>query len=170
MPDIMLLPKIAETLDITVNELYSEKVAQTGRQITPYAAVPGAILDAMLGIHMSAFEHGGLKAEDVLSDMKKQLRRSERKVYEVFSRDGGAVRITNSVSYVDMTFRKPEAGEVLLSDRVGELLTVIGDEDVRLLLKAMYDLVLEKDTGDVFLTEEELATESGLERGKCLPQ
>lgn len=169
MPDILLLPKIAETLGITVNELYEENAAETGRTITPYAAVPGAILDTMLGIHMSAFMHGGRKAEDVLQDMKDQLSRSDRKAYELFSRDGGAVQITNSVSYVDMTFRKPEAGEVLLSDRAGDLLCLLGEHDVRHLIKAMYDMVIKggKDGCD-FFTEDDIIARSGLERAEML--
>lgn len=168
MPDILILPKIAAELGVTVNELYAENVFDGEEKRMPYSAVPAAILSTMLGIHMNAFQQGGMKPDDVLTDMKKRINESENAVFECFSREGGSVRITNSVSYIDMTFRKNEAGEVLRSDRAGDLLALLGENDIRIMLKTIYDITLEHDDCDVCMKEEELIERSGLEREKVL--
>ena len=168
MPDIIILPKIAAELGVTVNELYAENVTDGEEKRMPYSSVPSAILSTMLGIHMNAFHHGGMKPDDVLADMKKRLDKSEKAVYECFSREGGAVRITNSVSYADMTFGKSEAGEVLRSDRAGDLLALLGENNIRIMLKIISDIILERDDSDVCMTEEELIEHSGLDREAVL--
>ena len=134
MPDILLLPVIADVFDITVDEIY------TGKR-EPEKEVPKHFhfdeLPEMLYQEVLESESCGWPYETEeqrkgwLAELKENLAKDNRCAHACFGNRGGAVVAVNDFALIHRTFGTKASLDILNSEKAASLLETLLDKNVR---------------------------------------
>ncbi len=136
LPDISLLPTLARALGITLDRLLGED-KQAEEYLHP-DDLPEAAYDALHRTLDKLWRHGGGNAEARIAARKEKLAKIKSGMAECVANTCGAVLVTDSLSLVDRTYKKPESETILLSRRLAAVLERMAEEDTRRVLAFLY--------------------------------
>ncbi len=137
MPDIILLPKIAQALDITLEELYGIKTSEEKIRADDFPAYMNKKMTELFHKHAQ-----GNKYFNDLSD-DKSLRYtfdSINKGWEMtcLSDTQGAVYVSKDFSFAELDYKTPESESIFESREIGAVIQKLASGNVRKLLSYMY--------------------------------
>jgi len=166
MPDILLLPVIADVFDITVDEIYSGKRETREAKKTAWLSfddAPEASYRAILETMNRAWNGGTGNIEDAIADYEE----NERSASLIAAEQGGMVYTNHEMGLVLRNFGTQKFLKVLESEKAANGLKLLADEHIVRVIrylstlgKKMFTAVgIAKRTG---MTPEE--AESALER------
>ncbi len=163
MPDIMLLPHIADALGVSLDVLYGRQEREAARSCAD--DFPLKMQDVMT---RAFFDHCRCRftyvergEEAQYSNYIRQLKNGE--LLACISDRVGCVEIGEDLAFVDPTFKTPEGAEVLNSIQIAHSLSVLAEEHCRKLLRYQYRASMEdKDPANRFFTVEELCAHCDL--------
>ncbi len=166
-PDISLLPRISEALGIGIGDLFD---GSRERRAVGFGQLPDAAYDAVLSVFRRArCDFYGIDA--VVTDARLREVRENisalglRAVSVNESETGhGAVYLSDAFSYVDRGYGSRDSALLLDMRGAGNLLSALGDSDVRRVLKVIYEKRLSADTAsdNVCISDDELTRAAGL--------
>ncbi len=169
-PDVTLLPGIAKVLSVDMNALFAEKREPTAG--IPFEELCGAGYDALLSVFLSARRaFYGIsepaseeEKQKRLQQYKDELRAAERRSISVCEGDeySGAVMVSDAFSCVDRAYGTKDSVCLFDVRRSGEILSVLGDTDVRKVLKVFYHALITAGESGTEKTAEEVSAACGL--------
>ncbi len=124
MPDILLLPVIADVFDVTVDELYNGRQSKEQRPIHTNEA-PDAAFRAIFDTLLRVYEDHEIMTQE---RMFQAIDEDSRCASMIFGDQGGAVRISREMGIVLRNFGTTEFFRSLKFEEGIKLLTVLGDE------------------------------------------
>ena len=158
MPDIMLLPEIANALDITLNDLYSiapkpKKTAVCADDFPSYCHQK--LIELFYHNTTMRFTHIGSSDEEQLKYQIQQLMKGCRT--GCFSNDHGAMVTTEDFSFIDLDF-KAKGSEKIIQSRGSDDYTLmyLTDKNLRKVFYYQYKTSFErsKESNTEFTFEE----------------
>lgn len=157
MPDILLLPVIADVFDITVDEIYTgkkeTKETKEARRLG-YNETPEAVYRAMLETMDRAWYEKGMSVDKMMEEYAKD----DRCASFIASEHGGAVYTNGEMGIVLRNFGTRKFLEVLESDKAAKGLELLADEKVRRVLTYLCSL------GNKLFTASGIAKKLGMTR------
>lgn len=126
MPDILLLPVIAEVFGITVDEIYSGKQEIKKVRRLGFGEAPEAAYRALLETMERTWDEKGMSVEQMMEDY--QLNNAAT---FIASDDGGSIFTNAEMGIVLRDFGTRKFLEVLTSEKAAAVLEVLADEKVR---------------------------------------
>lgn len=157
LPDILLLPVIADVFDVSIDALFGKKGAKNTAY--PLNELPGRAFDSMLTSMAMAFWPGPATDEELPEDFvtkhKEYLTANPQSQTVVLSDSSGAAYTCSAFA---LAFRKPVSGDAILkgNDKVDDLLNTLMDKSVRAVM--LYQL----KNGGVSYTASSAAKKCGL--------
>lgn len=140
-PDILLLPKIADVLGITLEELYGiENPHPTEERVTA-DAFPKAANDHLIEYFV---RQSGMRfiftgsEEENLEYNRKKLYGSKDCVLGCISDEAGAVFASGDLSYINTDYKTSGSGEIFVKREIASILKKLSDPTVRQVLAYMY--------------------------------
>lgn len=131
MPDILLLPVIADVFDITVDEIYTgkkeTKETKEARRCLGYRETPEAVYRAMLETMDRAWHEKGLSVDRMMEEYAK----NDLCASFIASENGGAVYTNGEMGIVLRNFGTRKFFEILESEQAAKGLELLADEKVR---------------------------------------
>lgn len=125
MPDILLLPVLADAFDVTVDELYNGRQSKENRPLT-FTDAPEAVFRAMLDTTVRAWDDEKMTREKFMEIFDAD----NRSASFIIGDQGGAVRLSKDMGIVLRDFGTTEFFRSLNIEEGLKLLSVLGDEDV----------------------------------------
>ncbi|MGN1345203.1 MAG: helix-turn-helix domain-containing protein [Eubacteriales bacterium] len=159
MPDILLLPVIADVFGVTVDELYTGKQAHTEKVAhLSFRETPEAVYHAMLKTMERAWPEESPKAEDRLTAewLLSEYEKDDRCASFIASENGGAVLANADGAIVLRSFGTKKSFEILESGKAFPLLEALLDEKVRRMIACLTEL------GDRMFTAAGIARRMGM--------
>ena len=134
MPDIMLLPVIADIFEISIDELFGKDSPKESRKIT-FEDVTDVAYDAVLESMARAWANdgSGKSVEEVAETTKKQLQKHPQSHSMILSYKNGGV-YANSRLGVVFRERFEDVTMLLEDERAGDAMRLLADPTVRLIL------------------------------------
>ena len=169
-PDVMILPTIAKALGIDINNLFDENEKQKNE--ISFLELADAEYDVILSLLLQARRTlWGTKAPITEEDIKKRLQEFKEKhrssnLRSISVCEGeeyhGAVMVSDAFSYVDRCYGRKESALLFDIQKVGDILSVLGNSDARRVLKEVYKGLIICGEGGTMMTTEELSEKCGL--------
>lgn len=135
MPDILLLPVIADVFGITVDEIYTGKRENTEPQRTKHYSfneLPEMLYDNLLETDSYAWEHENEEERKKwLKSLKEHFEEDERITHYSISDRGGAVYTSHDFSLIYKNFGTKASLEIMNSTEALPVLETLLDEKVR---------------------------------------
>lgn len=130
MPDIMLLPVIAECFDITVDELYSGKKPNEKRNPVDYDDIPERLYDNIIELTQRGWcdTFDGKDIETEKKRMKDYLAENRQVKTATFSNKNGGVIATSEIG---LLHRGKANADQLTNEGIGRVLEVLSKPSVR---------------------------------------
>ncbi len=137
MPDIMLLPKISQALDITLEELYGIKTKEEKVRSDDFPAYINKKMTELFHEHAQGDKYFNGLSND------KSLRHtfdSINKGWEMtcISDINGAVYVSKDFSFAELDYKTPESEDIFESSEIGAAIHKLSSANVRKLLGYMY--------------------------------
>jgi transcriptional regulator with XRE-family HTH domain len=157
LPDILLLPVIADVFDVSIDALYGKTISKTTHY--PLDEIPDRAFDALLMNMAMGFWPGQEKddelPEDFIEKQKKFLIENPQSQTAILLDNGGAAYACSALALI---LRKPASGGTILlgNDKADDLLRTLADQSVRAVM--LYQL---KNSG-VSYTASSAAKKCGL--------
>ncbi len=165
MPDVMLLPKIADALGITLEELYGIEKTQPEERVTA-DAFPKAANDHLIEYFV---RQSGIRfvftesAEDNLEYHKRKLYETADCVLGCISDEAGAVFASGDLSYINTDYKTAGSESIFVKREIASILKKLSDPAVRQLLAYMYrESFTDKETNNKRFCVVSAAEECGL--------
>jgi len=139
MPDILLLPVIADIYGVTIDELYGKSSQKKERTISPDDLADEAY-DTLLEIMQRAWNsdrnhsHSSMQTDKAAADTKKYLKENPDSQTVIFSEGTGAVYVNADIGLI---FKK-NAGNMsslLTDENAAELLAALSDKTFRKIME-----------------------------------
>lgn len=144
MPDIMLLPKIAQALDITLEELYGIKASEEKVKADDF---PAFMHKKMTELFYT--QAGGDKYFDDTSFAYTLDAIKNGWEMTCISDTGGAVYISKELSFTELDYKTPDSESIFISRETASIMQKLSSPDVRKLLTYMYKASFDdKETGN----------------------
>lgn len=171
-PDISLLPALAKSLSVDINALFSDTPQDP--KYVHFTELPQLCYDAVTSLFLKAlrtFYYGekGIESDESLQERIKKLKEEfdfplPKCAYMIDegSPEHGVVFLSDALTFIDRSYGATESAVLFDLDKAGEMLSVLGDKNVRKVLKVIYKRLIEKGESATFLTPENLAEETGL--------
>lgn len=170
-PDVMILPTIAKTLGIDMNTLFDENGKQKNE--ISFLELADAEYDVILSLLLQARQtlFCGTKAPITEEDIQNRLQKCKEKYHTMNLRSisvcegeeyHGAVMVSDAFSYVDRCYGTKESAFLFDIQKVGDILSVLGNSDARRVLKEVYKGLIICGEGGTMMTTEELSQKCGL--------
>lgn len=166
LPDVMLFPKIADVLGITLEELYGIEKPQTEENVTA-DAFPKAANDHLIDYFV---RHSGMRfsftksEEENLEYHRKKLYESADCVLGCISDEAGAVFASGDLSYINTDYKTPESGNIFVKREIASVLKKLSDPTVRQVLAYMYrESFAVKETNNKAFLVASVAADCGLD-------
>lgn len=145
MPDILLLPVIADVFGITVDEIYTGKKENAEpKQAKHYSfsELPEVLYENLLEIDSYAWEHESEEERKKwLAEMKAGMEKESCCAHFSCGDRGGAVLATRDLALIDRTFGTKESLEIMNSpEKALPVLEVLFDEKVRCLFRYLLEV------------------------------
>ncbi len=137
MPDIMLLPKIVQALDITLEELYGIKTREEKIKADDFPAYINKKMTELFHEHAQGDKYFNGLSND------KSLRHtfdSINKGWEMtcISDINGAVYVSKDFSFAELDYKTPESEGIFESREIGAVIQKLSSGNVRKILAYMY--------------------------------
>lgn len=169
-PDVMILPTIAKELGIDMNTLFDKNEKQKNE--ISFLELADAEYDVILSLLLQARRTlFGTKAPITEDDIKNRLQEFKeehrsRNIRSISVCEGeeyhGAVMVSDAFSYVDRCYGSKESAFLFDIQKVGDILSVLGNSDARRVLKEVYKGLIICGEGGTMMTTEELSQKCGL--------
>lgn len=169
-PDVMILPTIAKVLGIDMNTLFDKNEKQKNE--ISFLELADAEYDVILSLLLQARRTlFGTKAPITEDDIKNRLQEFKeehrsRNLHSISVCEGeeyhGAVMVSDAFSYVDRCYGSKESAFLFDIQKVGDILSVLGNSDARRVLKEVYKGLIICGEGGTMMTTEELSQKCGL--------
>lgn len=169
-PDVMILPTIAKELGIDMNTLFDKNEKQKNE--ISFLELADAEYDVILSLLLQARRTlFGTKAPITEDDIKNRLQEFKeehrsRNLRSISVCEGeeyhGAVMVSDAFSYVDRCYGSKESAFLFDIQKVGDILSVLGNSDARRVLKEVYKGLIICGEGGTMMTTEELSQKCGL--------
>jgi len=145
MPDIMLLPKIANALDVTVGDLFAERISQTSAQeskVFNEKAVHNFPKDAQAVIIDSLCQQTNLVNCNTWDFLKADQNPSTKKYDQIrqfytmccLSDTAGAAFVSNTLTMIDSGIKPTDIGSIFEKTEVAAGIKKLSDSNVRQVL------------------------------------
>lgn len=170
-PDISLLPALAKSLSVDFNALFSD-IPHEPKKVY-ITELPQLCYDEVISLFLQAHRtFFGIK--EVWTDEKLQESANKLKqdldfpkcscacMIDQGSPEHGAVFLSDAFTFIDRSYGGAESAVLFDLDKAGEMLSVLGDKNVRRILKVIYKRLIENGEAETFVTPETLAQETGL--------
>ena len=169
-PDVAILPQLAASLGVDINALFAEDAGKS--KAVRYTELPELCCDAVLSLYVKAlYDFYGKKAPDIdavisekVRELKKEFAVGRSKcgyMIDEGSPEHGAVFVSDDFTFIDRSYGGEQSALLFDADMAGEVLSVLGNRNCRLVLKVIYQRQI--STGDtLFGSLSELAEASGL--------
>ncbi len=146
MPDILLLPVIADVFGITVDEIYTGKrePKEENKPHIGFDVAPEAVYQAMIDTMDRAWFGDVYTKEELLEEYKK----NDLCASFIASEKGGAVYTNNEMGIVLRNFGTQKFFEILESEKAIQGLAVLMDAKVRRVLSCLVELDRRKFTAN----------------------
>ncbi|MBQ9716698.1 MAG: helix-turn-helix transcriptional regulator, partial [Clostridia bacterium] len=134
MPDILLLPVIADVFGITVDEIYTGKREERGavRKHYSFSELPEMLYQELLETDSYAWEHENEEERKKwLAELKENFSEDKNCTHFSISDRGGAVYTSHDFSLIHKNFGTKESLEILNSTEALPVLEALLDERVR---------------------------------------
>lgn len=138
LPDITLLPSLARALGISLDVLLGEAEPPAKAEYLHPDDVPEAAYDALHRTLDNLWRHGADSAEARIAVRKEKLAKMKSSMMECTADTCGSVIVTDSLSFVDRSFRQPGSESVFLSRRLAGVLERMAEESTRKVLAYLY--------------------------------
>lgn len=166
MPDVMLLPKIADALGITLEELYGIEKTRTEEKVTA-DAFPKAANDHLIEYFVRQsgmrFVFTGSEEEN-LEYHRKKLCESSDCVLGCISDEAGAVFASGDLSYINTDYKTTGSETVFIKREIASILKKLSDPTVRQVLAYMYkESFAVKETNNKAFLVASVAADCGLD-------
>lgn len=169
-PDVALLTTIANTLSIDMNTLFADEIPSV--KDIRFRELADAEYDAMLSVFLSARRsfygiRTPMTEEEMINRSKKYKEHLRSMNYRSISvcegeECHGSVLISDAFSFVDRLYGSKESVCLFDMQKAGEILSVLGNDDVRKVLKEVYRSLLVSGEEGTEKTTEELVEQTGL--------
>ncbi|MBQ3100863.1 MAG: helix-turn-helix transcriptional regulator [Clostridia bacterium] len=130
MPDIMLLPVIAECFNISIDELYSGKNPNQNQVRIDYDDIPETLYDSIIELTQRGWVNS-VEGKDIDIEkkrMKDYLQENRQVKTATFSNKSGAVIATSEIGLIH---RGKSNADQLTDDGIGRVLEVLSNTAVR---------------------------------------
>lgn len=158
MPDIMLLPQIAESLDITLNDLYG--IGAPKKQKVCADEFPQAAYDVMFDYFCEQ------SCRDLFFHKNVPPAREgteKGKVFVCLSDISGGVFINNELAFIDTTYKEAGSESIFNSRSTAQILSYLSEENCRKVLMYQYKKSFEeRTTNNIGFSEKDVVKECGL--------
>ncbi|MBQ8397298.1 MAG: helix-turn-helix transcriptional regulator [Clostridia bacterium] len=138
LPDITLLPSLARALGILLDVLLGEAEPGADDEYLHPDDVPEAAYDALHRTLDCLWRHGTGSADAHIAIRKEKLEKMKSGMMECTSETCGSVIVTDSLSFVDRTYRQPGSENLFLSRRLAGVLERMAEESTRKVLAYLY--------------------------------
>lgn len=148
MPDITLLPQIANVLNITLDDIYGI----TKEQENPVSAddFPSfcnkKLIELFYGNTKMRFTHIGSSDDEQLNFLSKKL--SEGCRIGCISNTQGAIVITDDISFIDGSYKSTESEDIVKNQTDKCSLADLADNNFRKIFYYQYKIAFEKSKSD----------------------
>ncbi|MBR5313323.1 MAG: helix-turn-helix transcriptional regulator [Clostridia bacterium] len=166
-PDILLLPKIAEVLGITLEELYGIEKPYPAEERVTADAFPKAANDHLIDYFV---RQSGMRfiftgsEEENLEYHRKKLYESSDCVLGCISDEAGAVFASGDLSYINTDYKTEGSEEIFVRREIASILKKLADPTVRQMLAYMYrESFTDKETANKAFLVSSAAGDCGLD-------
>ena len=170
-PDIAILPDLAKALGVDINSLFAETIHSPNEIV--FTDLPNLCYNSLLSLYVKARHtfYCGVKQPLTEEKLHKQVEKFikdfdfplQRCFYMIDEGvEHGAVFISDAISIVDRSYGGIDSTLLFDLDKVGELLSVIGDKNVRKVLRLFYEKKITEGEGGTWLTPQCIANSTGL--------
>ena len=146
MPDILLLPEIAKALDITLDLIYGIEQPISIKSKVTADNFPNEAFDLLHHFFYKTtamrFTHIGSSDEEQLKFQRDDLKNG--RYIGCISNIGGAVIISDSISFIDRTYKLPKSETIFSHNRMANSLKHLSDKNLRKVLEYEYKVNFEK--------------------------
>jgi len=167
MPDILLLPVIADVFDITVDEIYSGKrETREAVQTKHYSfnELPEMLYQQLLETDSYAWKHENEEERKKwLAELKESLADDNRCTHGFVSDRGGAVFSADDFMIIHRKFGTQESLDILKSESASKILDVLMNENVR----TLFLYLLTNNTSKTLFTAVGISKKVGLTEEEC---
>ncbi len=165
MPDILLLPVIADVFDITVDEIYTgkrEACEPVQTKHYSFSELPEVLYENLLETDSHAWEHKNEEERKKwLKTLKDNMAKESRCVHFSIGNQGGAVFVDRDFAVIAPAFGTKESLDILNSDTAVPILELLADKKVRYLFRYLIEI-----EGKMF-TATGLAKKTDMTEGEC---
>ena len=162
MPDILLLPVIADAFGITVDEIYSGKKKEEVPQHYSFDELAGVLYERILESSTCAWKsQDEEERKKWLANLKANLKENSRCANFEIGDHGGAVLILRDMALVAPKFGTKESLDILNSDAAVPVLELLIDKKVRCLFRYLIDM------GEKMFTAAGLSKKTGMSVDEC---
>ena len=134
MPDILLLPVIADVFGITVDEIYSGKKKEEVPQHYSFDELAGVLYENILKSSTCAWKSKNEEErKEWLNKLKDNLVKESQCVHFSIGDHGGAVLVNRDFALIAPAFGTKDSLEILNSDAAVPVLELLADKKVRYL-------------------------------------
>ena len=168
-PDIAILPDLAKVLGVDINSLFAETIHSPNEIV--FTDLPGLCYHSLLYVKARHTFYCGVKQPLTEEKLHNQVEKLMKDFDFPFQRCGymidegvehGAVFVSDAISIVDRSYGGIDSALLFDLDKVGELLSVIGDKNARKVLRPIYEKKITEGEGGTWLTPQCIANSTGL--------
>ena len=151
LPDILLLPQLAQALGVTLDALYGLEPEIPAPKRSTADEFPELAYDTLLRLY---YDHAGVRfssLEDELAYLTEQI--AHGRMLNCLSNTEGAVFLCNELAFVDRTYKAEGSEAIFTSVEVSKVLKHLSDKTVRRVLAYLYreTVATDKTTQGFFL-------------------
>ena len=171
-PDISILPDLSKALGVDINLLFSETPnAPKGISLSELSELCYNSLLSLFAKAEYTFYHGG---KSVLVDEKLEKRIDSLKkdfdfplsrcacVIDEGEPEHSSFFLSDAFSFIDRSYGDPSSALLFDLDKVGELLSVLGDKNARKVLKVLYEELISNGEERTFFSPQRLSEATSL--------
>ena len=133
MPDIMLLPKIAQALDITLEELYGIKAPEERVKADDFPAFMHKKMTELFYTHAGGDKYFN---DTSFAHILDAIKNGREMTY--ISDTGGAVYISKDLCFTELAYKTPDSESIFKSRETASSMQKLSSPNVRKLLAYMY--------------------------------
>lgn len=148
MPDISLLPQIADALNISLNDIYGiEKEQKNPVSADDFPQFSHKkLIESYFSNAKTRFTHIGSSDEEQLNFLIKKL--SEGCRIGCISNTQGAIVITDDFSFIDSSYKSAESADIIKNQADKCTLADLADNNFRKIFYYQYKIAFEKSKSD----------------------
>ena len=169
LPDVLLLPKIADVLGITLEKLYGieKKAGAAPDKCEKADEFPAAAYELLFRFFNDSsncrFPREADTEEGQLRVNRETL--AHGYLWGCYSNTGGAVILSDSLSFADITYKLPGSEDIFSDGHLARMLRYLSDEILRKVLAFEYrEAFLRSKCSNARFTVEEVAKGCGISR------